>query len=152
MRRIFLFPNIYSFLQSDQILTDLSIKLRHYPDVFREIFVIFQNFCNFEKTTLPPESVLNRMFLYWPLSTYQYLRPRLYIYILSLRVHPPVFFHDFQISKTVRPIELKFLSQIDHLKWWDTCSRKKFSKALFMVFYEKPWFSIVFTLPRTTPF
>ena len=53
----------------------------------------------------------------------------------------PLFFDHFWISKTVRPIELKFLPQIEHLKWWDTCSRKKFSKAVFMVFL---WKTLVF--------
>ena len=68
-------------------------------------------------------------------------RCRDYIINRSLRVLP-LFFHDFQIPKAVSPIGLKFLSQIDHLIWWDTCSRKKFSKAVFIVFYKKLWFSI----------
>jgi hypothetical protein len=39
-----------------------------------------------------------------------------YMFFNNLQGIPPLFFHDVQISKTVSPIGLKFLSKIEHLK------------------------------------
>jgi hypothetical protein len=58
-----------------------------------------------------------------------------------------LFFVDFKIAKKVRWIRLNFLPEIWHLKWRDTCSRKKFSQGL-LKFLENLSF---FIMPRKNP-
>ena len=64
-------------------------------------------------------------FSLWSIVVYILERRTRRIHHGYLKGTPPLFFDDFQNSKTVSPIGLKFLSQIDHLIWWDKCSRKK---------------------------
>ena len=59
----------------------------------------------------------------------------------TLRKGTPLFFHDFQISVKSSPIWLKFLLEIEHRKWRNTCSRKFSVRTVCMGFYRKNWFS-----------
>jgi hypothetical protein len=76
-----------------------------------------------------------------------FLLPNFSFQIFSIKGRPPLFI-DFQISMRVRPIRLKFLPQLEHLKWRDTCSRKKFSQG-FLVLFGK---SLIFHPAQEKPY